>query len=655
MRPTDALQSASDEFLQEVVRHADPMVLRGLLFQVTGNEKLRGLSIVDASFGYAFVDQIEHPEDIATIQSLAVDFLKHCRSAQSIELGRADRLLESLRITTGLPLAREEEPIWVEQAAFDPWARGIDADLLARLPDRTTFTVAVIGAGLSGLNAAAQLQRAGFCYTVFEKNEEVGGAWWENKYPGARVDTPSQIYSHIFGSDFSFPEVFCARDVNLSYMQWVSRQFAVREQVEFGTEVISLIWDEDRVRWRVTARNSEGRLSVRYFNAVISCVGFLSRPNDIAFRGLGSFRGPAFHSARWPDDLDISGKRIGVIGSGASGYQLVPVVAKKAAAVMLFQRTPSWCFENSSYLKPLSQSEIWLNNNFPFYRNFARLRLSSFFSPSRVAAMMQVDHSFQDPHTISATNKKMWDICVDSVTRKLASKPHLIEKMIPDHPPMASRPIMVDDKDSILDALARENVTLVTEPIERVTPCGLLAGDTEYSLDVIIFAIGFRANDYLWPMKVVGRAGMTIEKLWSKDGPRAYLGSMLPGFPNFFMAYGPNTNTTSGLQFIDLMELEVRFALQCLGEMMLKGAKTIDVTEEAYVRFNLELDKEESNMVYMDSRACNYWTNGKGRSATNLPIDFRRMWRWLRDPGASPPANLDAGVAPFFGHDLVVT
>jgi 4-hydroxyacetophenone monooxygenase len=275
------------------------------------------------------------------------------------------------------------------------------------------------------------------------------------------------------------------------------------------------------------------------------------------------------------------------------------------------------------------------------------------YGPDNIKQSTRIDPEFKDPHARSAANKRTRDDVLAFMERKLSGRPDLIEKMTPAAPPMSSRPVLVDANDNIFQALLRDNVTLVTDGIERITPAGIKAGGKDYPVDVIVYATGFKANDFLWPMQVRGRNGQMIEDLWAKDGPRAYIGAMLPGFPNFFMAYGPNTNNFGGFQIVDLLEIEIRFAMQCIAGLIEQKKSSVDVSSEAYWRFNEELDREERAMIYMDPRAHNYYQTN-GRSCVNGPIDYRRMWRWLRDPTGAPPSETDAGLKPYFGGDLMV-
>jgi 4-hydroxyacetophenone monooxygenase len=369
---------------------------------------------------------------------------------------------------------------------------------------------------------------------------------------------------------------------------------------------------------------------------------------------MDTFKGLSFHSARWPDGLDVTGKRVAVVGSGATGYQTTPEIAKIASHAYLFQRTPSWCYDDPNYVRPLSPQAFWLDRNFPFYPNFARFRLTALGGPDAVVSLARIDPNFKDPHARSAPNKAIRDERIAFLQKKLAAKPELIEKMTPIAPPMSSRPIRIDAQDSILDALLRDNVTLVSDKIERITPTGIVAGGVEHPVDIIVYATGFKAQDYLWPMDVRGKNGLTVEQLWSKDGARAYLGAMIPGFPNFWMGYGPNTNNFGGFQVIDLLEIIMRFAMLNIAGLIENNLKSVEVTEDAYWRFNDELDRNEKLMIYMDPRVQNYYQNGSGRSCVNGPVDIRRMWRWMRDPAGKGPAETDAGMRPYFGEDLLV-
>jgi 4-hydroxyacetophenone monooxygenase len=651
------LLEASDEMIEGALEHADPMVLRGLIHQLTGDESVADMALVTVPIGHLEARAPRDEADVAALRAKAAELVRSYRDdgAPRVELGPATRLSRSLGLTAGVELSDSEIDMWLEQAAFDPWARGLRWENEPSTERLARFTVAIIGAGMGGLNAAVLLGHAGIPYLVIEKNSGVGGTWYENRYPGARVDSPSRCYTHVYGAGFEFPNPFCEQRENERYYNWMADSFGVREHIEFDTEVRSLTWDGERAMWEITAQGPEGSRTW-HVNAVISAVGFLSRPAVPEIAGLDEFEGAAFHTARWPEGLSLEGKRIAVVGSGCSGYQLVPEVAKLAEHTYLFQRTPSWCFNVKGYLAPHAPQALWLDRNLPFHRNFARFRTSHLFGPDTLAPLHRVDPEFDDPHALSALNRRIRDERIAFMRRKLEGRPDLLEQMLPISPPWSSRPVIVDDDESVYDALLREDVTLVSGGVERLTRHGIVATDaSEYPVDVVAFATGFRASDYLWPMEIRGRGGLRLEELWATDGPRAYLGSMVPGFPNFFMVYGPNTNPFGGLGVVEMEELVTRFALECIGGLIEQDRRWVDVTADAYWRYNRELDAAEATKPYKDPRVKTYYTNEFGRSPTNSPIDVRRMWAWLRSP-TGPRAGVQAPpeIRPYFGEDLVV-
>jgi 4-hydroxyacetophenone monooxygenase len=367
--------------------------------------------------------------------------------------------------------------------------------------------------------------------------------------------------------------------------------------------------------------------------AVISAVGMLSRPSVPAFAGAGEFSGPAFHSAWWPDGLEYAGKRVAVIGTGCSGVQMVPELARRAGHVYCFQRTPQWLFDRKGYLEPFPDQVTWLDRNFPHYTNFMRFRSNWLASPYLSEPVRRIDPDFDDPHARSAVNKRLRDDRIAFIQRKLGHQPDLAAKMIPPHPPYSARPVQVDSDYCLYDALLRDNVTLVSEGIERFTRDGIRTADgSEREVDIVVYATGFRANECLWPMQVYGRGGRSVQDLWAADGPRAYTGVMMPGFPNLFLIYGPNMNSYGGLGVINLEEMVTRYALLCMQRLIQNGERAIDVTPEAYHSYNEQLDEREKIKIYTDPRARSYYQNEHGRSATNCPFTGTEMWHLLREP-----------------------
>jgi 4-hydroxyacetophenone monooxygenase len=663
------LLATSDETIDDAVTHADPMVLRGLLYQLTGDETLGAdVRVKEVRAGVRVRRWVAaDPDDIALIRSRAATFLKEYRDAGAgdLPIGPRDRLRRSLSLTAGSDVPSAELDMWIEQLALDPYARGLDWSESPPNDRIADFQVVVIGAGMGGVNAAVQLKHAGVPFVVVEKNGAVGGTWYENRYPGARVDTPSRTYTHIFGADFPYPNPFCQQDENEKYVNWVADHFDIRPHMIFNVEVTSVVWDEEASVWLIQASGPDGEQSWRA-NVVITAVGLLSRPNTPRIDGMEDFQGPHFHTARWPrgSDGDLRGKRVAVAGSGCTGYQLAAEIANQVDHLYLFQRTAHWVFDIPGYLAPYPPQVTWLDRNFPYITNFIRFAISWGLRPGSIAGPMEIDPAYEHPHSVSAANDEVREDRLAFMRKKFADRPDLFELMLPDEPALSVRPVLVDADYSIYDALLRDNVTLVPEGINRLTEAGVLRSDgTECPVDVVVLATGFQPNNFLSPMEIRGRGGRRIEDLWAKDGGRAYLGTMAPGFPNFFMLYGPNTNANVGFAAIHLEELITRFALECIDALVTREKNSVEVTEDAYWRYNDGLDKAAATKVYMDPRAHSYFRNEFGRSATNGAFDARLLWEWLRDP-RQPAVGEQADedevmkmrgiINPHFGHDLTL-
>jgi 4-hydroxyacetophenone monooxygenase len=625
----EELLAASDATIGEALEHADPMVLRGLIYQLTGDPEIAATTLV-VGRSNGFTGPMEPtPEGTALIRRKAAAFLEAYRDGGAGELGigPASRLPKSMTLTMGKEIEPESFDLWLEELAIDPWARGLkwSREPGARIRD---FSVTIIGAGMGGLNAAIQLRRAGIPFSVIEKNEGVGGTWHENRYPGARVDTPSRLYTHVFSADYSYPYSFCPWTENQKYFDWVAEKFDLRRDITFKTEVRSLVWEDAASMWEITVDGPGGVRTLRS-NAVITAVGFLNRPAEPDIPGVARFNGPSWHTARWPANFDPAGKRLAVIGTGCTGYQMIPELALEAGHVTVFQRTPQWLFPVPGYRKPFAAQIPWLDRNLPYHTNFMRLRVAGGFSAG-FGPIAQIDPDFRDEHAVSAINKAARDGCIAFLKEKLRDE-DLIAKMTPVHPVLSARPVIVDSEYSILDAIQRDNVTLVVDGIRCITQTGVETVNGEHhEVDAIVYATGFKATEYLFPMSITGRGGKTVEELWSKTGAQGYVGAMIPGCPNLWTLYGPNSN--GGLLVPAFQEMETHYALKCIERLILDGKDSIDVKVEPYRRYNEMIDERNRRMAWSDPRAQNYYWTKFGRSATQNPLTPLEMWSLLREP-----------------------
>jgi 4-hydroxyacetophenone monooxygenase len=618
---------------QAALPFADPLALRGLLYHLTGDESLAGIAITEQPGMYAGVmAAIADPADVELLKAKTLDLLlaHHKGELQPVEAG-PQHMRKAMELAVGGTIPDDDIAFWTEELSLDPQSRGLTWESQPDQAKLDAFHVLVIGAGLAGVNAAIRLSQAGVPFTVVDKNAGVGGTWFANTYPGARVDVPSRVYSHTFAVDYPFTHLFAPQAENEQYINWCVDEFGVRDRVRLGVEVLRATWDEDGAQWAVETRASDGQLETLHASAIISAVGFMDRPNRPTIEGLEDFKGPQFHTAEWDHDVDLTGKRVAVIGTGASGCQLVPDLADTAGHITVFQRTPPWFLEVPGYRHPLPEPMLWLDRNVPFYTNWFRLRTAWATADRNFRPVLYRDPDWEDPISISAGNHAVLERLNEYIHRQVGHDPDLLRSCLPDYPPFAKR-FVVDN--GWFDALKRDDVTLDTDDIVRVTETGVETSAGQYEFDVIVLATGFLANDYLFPMEIVGRDGVSIGERWSVDGARAYQGLMVPGFPNFFMLYGPNTNAFANGPVV-WGEIQTRFALEWLKYLISNDRRAADVTQEAYDEFNVRLDERLSDAVWLDPRQKSYYTNDAGRVVTNGPWSTEEYWHAVRTPTLS--------------------
>jgi 4-hydroxyacetophenone monooxygenase len=522
-------------------------------------------------------------------------------------------------------------PMMLEEMALDgrdprevPWGDEVPAAA------RQAFPVLVIGAGMSGLLAAIRLGEAGVPYTVVEKNDSVGGTWYENSYPGCRVDVANHFYSYSFAPNHDWPEHFSRRDELKAYFERCARDFGIVEKIRFRTEVLSARFDEGTNRWTVRLRAADGREETLEANAVVSAVGQLNRPKLPAIPGIDTFAGPAFHSARWPEGLALEGKRVAVVGTGASAFQLVPEVAKVAERVVVFQRSAPWMVPNPRYHARVSDAKKWLLSHVPYYARWYRFLL---FWPGSDGLMpsLVVDPEF--PHqerAVNAMNDMMREMFLQFMAQQVGDDPALMDKVTPRYPPFIKR--MLQDNGSWLAALTRDDVDLVTEPIAEITPAGVRCADgSAHPVDVIVFATGFHATRFLWPMEVIGRGGASIREQWGDD-PKAYLGITIPKFPNLFCLYGPGTNLAHAGSIIFHSECQVRYVMGCLAAMIRGGHATMECRQEVQDAYYERFDARHRTLVWSHAGETSWYKNAAGRVVTTSPWLLVEYWGWTKEP-----------------------
>jgi 4-hydroxyacetophenone monooxygenase len=495
-------------------------------------------------------------------------------------------------------------------------------------PDRP-FRVAVIGAGMSGLVAAHRLNQAGVEVVVLEKNDDVGGTWLENSYPGCRVDVSNLFYCYSFAQRDDWPQHFSSQDVLLDYFRSVADRFGLRPLIRFGTEVRSAELDEATMEWTLTVRDATGESTLQA-DAIVSGVGQLNRPNIPDIPGAASFAGPAFHSARWDHDVDLDGKRVVVIGTGASAAQLVPEIAERTEHLTILQRTPAWFLPTPDYRDDVEPEVAWLLRNVPGYTNW--LRFWNFWQ--NVEGLMvaaRVDPEWDGGgQSVSQVNELVRQLFAQHLQAELADRPDLLEKVMPSYPPFSKR--FIRDDGAWSRTIMRDDVDLVTTPIAEITPDGVRTEDgVLHEADVLVYGTGFTASDFLMPMRIVGRDGVELHDRWKGDA-RAYLGITLPGFPNLFLLYGPNTNIVVNGSITYFSECEVHHVVGCIKALLEEQAKALEPSQAAHDAYNQEVDAENLRMAWGVATVNSWYRNATGRTAQNWPFSLREYWQRTREP-----------------------
>jgi len=486
------------------------------------------------------------------------------------------------------------------------------------------LNVLVIGAGMSGILAAIRLTQAGVPFEIVDKNADVGGTWLENTYPGCRVDSSNHMYSYSFEPNHFWPQHFSTQPVLLDYFRGVAARHDVRKKVRFQTTVEEMVWDQARAVWKVRLKTPAGHEQVEA-KAVITAVGQLNRPRYPDIKGRESFAGPAFHSAEWRHDVDLTGKRVAVIGTGASAFQFVPEIAGKVGSLAVFQRTPPWGFPVPHYHEDVPAGMNWLMEHVPFYDKWYRFWMFWMVTDG-LLPMVTADPGWNGPPTaVSELNQGFREMIAMAIAAQAPDRPDLVAKVIPTYPVGGKRSLL--DNGVWMEALKRDNVELVTEAIAEITPSGVVTADgAAREFDVIIYGTGFHASKFLWPMKITGRDGADLHATWDGDA-RAYLGMTTPGFPNLFMIYGPNTNIVVNGSIIFFSECSVRYILGCLKLMAQTGMAAMEPRREVHDAFNIKVDQGNSLMAWGAPQVTSWYKNEKGRVSQNWPFALVDYWR----------------------------
>ncbi|WP_232663199.1 flavin-containing monooxygenase [Pseudonocardia sp. TRM90224] len=467
--------------------------------------------------------------------------------------------------------------------------------------------IVVVGAGFGGVAATIELQKHGFSdITVLDAAPELGGTWLHNTYPGAACDVPSHLYSFSFAQRRDWTRLCSPQAEILDYLRTVARDYGVDRRVVPNTEVTGCTWDDSTQRWTVSTAGGHTIDA----NAVVIATGQLNRPAYPRIEGADTFAGHTFHSARWDHGYDLRGKRVAVVGSGASAVQFVPEIAPIVERLTVFQRTGNWFLPRE-------------NRPYPAAFREAVRRV-----PGLQTARRRFIYQYGELLTAMIRNPRSLGRLGHSQSsrfmRSQLTDPELREKVWPDYTFGCKRVLF---SSAFLPALQRDNVELITDAISRMTPSGIVTADgREHDVDCVVYATGFATTGFMFPMKVVGAGGRSLDDVWA-DGPRAHLGISVPGFPSLFVMYGPNTNTSGG-SIIVYLEAQARYLRQALQEVRRRGATAIDVRPDVEAAGDRQLQGRFAGTAWMQ---CNSWYRDRsGRIVTNWPGYMREYEKATR-------------------------
>lgn len=609
--------------LSSAVAEADIRCLLMVLLHMTGDQRWleppyrpkRDVRLIPDPDG-GVPSQIQDEIRAAVVRLFAHDDPKPVISDPGDEL-----ILKMMRACLGESVAPEYAPLMREEMGFVPrearWSRRPPNQVLAQ------HHVLIVGAGVCAIALAVALGQLGISYTIVEKNAELGGTWYVNRYPGCGVDTPNHSYSYSFGSRNAWTRYFCQREELLNYLKKVAAEYGIREHLRLNTQLTSSRWDESKRRWISTLTTKEGEESFES-TVLVSAIGQLNDPSRAHFKGEEDFHGLILHSALWPEDIKLDDKRVAVIGTGATAMQLVPSIANHVASVTVFQRTAQWARPVEGYSDPITEGARWVLAHLPFYVQWYRFNMFWRYGDG-LLPFLRKDPAWPYPgRAVNKGNDRHREELTDFIRSELKDRPDLIDKCVPTYPPYGKR-ILLDN--GWYKTLAKSNVELVSDEIDRFTRGGILTKDgKERPFDITVVATGFKVTEMAARLDITGRDGRNLRDKWADDNPTAYLGLTVPEFPNFFCMLGPNSGPAHGGSVIFQSECQSRYISACLVEMIERGISAIDVRQDVLDEYVRKVDIEHEAMIWTHPGMTTYYRNKHGRVFSAMPWRFVDYW-----------------------------
>ncbi len=615
------------EKLERALEQADLRVLLMVLYHMTGDEKWlseayrpkRDVAII------ADIDAGFDAEQQAEIRAAARAILSRAAAPAVTDPGN-DLMLRMMAHCLNEPISPEYAGMMREEVGFvSRFAAWRDAERAQQSLKSRKFLVGIVGAGTAGMALAANLKKMGVDFVIFERAQEVGGTWRDHRYPGCSVDTPNHAYSFSFGRRYSWGRYFAERDEIQDYLVGMAEETGIRQNIRFSTTVESANWNEDRGIWSVGIKGPNRHETVEV-NLLVSAIGQLSKPYRMPIQGEECFPGPIFHPMHWPESLDLTDKRVSIVGTGASAMQIVASIAPRVGHLAIYQRTPQWVRPIPRYHDPIDEDQQWLLSVVPFYAEWFRLTMLWRYGDGLLPTLRKDPNWPHPERSVNSTNERHRLQMVDYIQQRLADRPDLLPKVIPSYPPYGKR-ILLDA--GWYDALTRSNVELVTERIDRIEGNAIVTSDgAKRETDIVVVSTGYDVNSTASRLNITGRHGMNLATVWGTDNPFAHLGSTVPGFPNLFIIYGPNTGLAHGGSGIFMNECTAHYIADIVTRMIEEDIQAVEITEKAASDYTERVDAEHDSLVWTAPGLDSYYRNAKGRITSASPwrlVDFWSM------------------------------
>ncbi len=629
--------------LRKALEEADITPTLMVLVQLTGDLNILREVAPYIHGGWSFQEHVPEPLKQKVRDRLVSALKTQAASAQEPAVPIHEVLCQMMSAAVGEQVPEAYIPLLLEEMRFDERQSRVIKWRHDESAKPAAISAVVIGAGLAGVCAAIQLTQAGVPFVILEKNADVGGTWFENSYPGCGVDTPNHFFSYSFSPNNDWAHHFSKQGEILDYIRDTAEKFGLRDHVRFGVEVTRASFDEDVNSWNLETLDAEGQVDQLKATVLLTAVGQLNRPSVPRIDGLEFFKGPKFHTARWDHSVDLKGKRVAMIGTGASGMQVAPAIAPDVADLLIFQRSPHWTMRNPNYHKAVTEGHRWALNNIPFFSEWQRFQLF-WVSAESFHDTLRVDPKWPMPEvSLNRENHAIRESLIAYIRSELDDDEALVAKCVPNFPPYGKR--MLRDN-NWYQMLKRSNVELVTDSVSHVTENAIVMKDgTRHAVDAIVFATGFQASRMLWPIDIRGRHGLSLRQVWGDDNPRAYKGMTVPQFPNLFIMYGPNTNPGPGGSTIFYFECQIRYIMEALRTMVEKNLASVEVKQEVHDQYNAVVDERCRNMVWSHPRVTSWYKNAEGRVTVNSPWRQLEYWQLTQQFEASEYHCLPRGIA----------